>query len=137
MKKILVLLLVASMLSTVVYGYMVSQVKTNDQIIKIGNAGDEATLTYLGNQNDVLVPNYITNLSTNEVTSMTFNLTVNSDELRYYHLDSELPSEFTIETNRPSGEYYYTTGVTYTITIQLLEQVEYTEYTFYLYVNFM
>lgn len=131
----LIVLLVVSMSMT--FGYFVANIKTNEEIIKIGNPDvSNATLTPLYSANDVLVPKTVQTTSTNEVYYLQWQLTVEADEYLTYTLDTELPAEFQISTDRPEGTYVYNTATTYTITLELLEEVDYTEYTFYLYVRF-
>ena len=139
MKKnvIIVLLILALALSTVGFAYVVGQLKTNDQLIKIGNAdATGATLTPLYNVDDVLIPSTVEISSDNEKHYLQWHLTIETDKYLEYTLDTELPPEFSITTDRPDGIYVYNTSTTYTITLELLEEVDYSEYTFYLYVNF-
>lgn len=139
MKKnvIIVLLILALALSTVGFAYVVGQLKTNDQLIKIGNAdATGATLTPLYNVDDVLIPSTVEISSDNEKHYLQWHLTIETDKYLEYTLDTELPPEFSITTDRPEGVYLYNTNTTYTITLELLEEVDYSEYTFYLYVNF-
>ena len=119
------------------FAYAVSQVKTNDQIIKIGG-GDVtgATLTPLFTSDKVLVPIGVTTTSDKEVKLLQWTLTVDSTLTKNYTLDTVLTSEFRLTTDRPVGEYTYRTSNTYTITLELLEEVDYSTYTFYLYLNF-
>jgi len=136
LSKIILLAVIALLTTGLTFAYVVSQIRTNDQIIKIGGPdADGATLTALFDSSVVLVPMDVTTSSTNEVKLLQFSLTVDSDIPMNYHLDTDLPPEFQITTDREG--YYYTTGITYTITLELLQQVDYSEYTFYLYVNFI
>ena len=132
---VLVLLLILS--TTATFAYLVAQVKTNDQIIKIGG-GDVtgATLTPLFTSDKVLVPTGVTITQNNEVKMLQWRLTVDSAVTKTYTLDTVLTSEFRITTDRPVGVYNYSTSTTYTITLELLEEVDYSTYTFYLFLNF-
>ena len=129
----LLFLLVAGM--SVTFGYMVNQTKTNTIEIKFGSIGDVAELTYQGNYNDVLVPNYITELGENEVTKMHFRLLVTSDTLRNYRIDTDFPEGMLKETDAVAS--YYTTGTTYNIFIEIDREMDIETFDFYLYINFM
>ena len=137
MKKIIILLFLVFAVSATAFAYVVTQVRTNDQLIQIGNPdASGATLTPLYASTDVLVPKTVTTSSDNEKYYLQWHLTIEADTYLEYTLDTELPPEFSITTDRPDGIYVYNTSTTYTITLELLEEVDYSEYTFYLYVNF-
>ncbi len=138
MKKIILILLLLLMVGiSTTYAYVVSQLKTNDQLIKIGNPdASGATLTPLYASDDVLIPKTVIASKDNEKYQFQWTLTVDSDTNMEFTLDTELPKEFKISTDRPDGVYVYNTNTTYTITLELLELVDYSEFTFYLYVKF-
>lgn len=136
MKKIITLILIVLSLALVTYAYVITQTKTNEQIIKIGNADvSGATLTPLYTSDKVLVPKDVETSSTNEIKYLQFELIVVSDTESNYRLDSELPPEFALSSN--SAYTYYTANTTYILTLELNEQVDYSTYTFYLFINFM
>ena len=132
MKKILVLLLVAIMLSTVIYGYMVSQVKTNDVTFNIGTPDGVTATLETDLLNKVLIPYNSTPTNSNEVTEYRFYLRVVYSESVYFTISDNLPSEYEVIYDSTS----FLTNNNYMIIIRLIKEVSYTSQTFNLVINF-
>lgn len=136
MKKIIIVLVLLLVSVGVTYAYIVENVRTNDAIVKIGTPDVKgASLTQINPSTDVLVPINVITSSTNEVKQIQFELYVEHVESKNYLLDTNFPKEFRLTTNRT--ESFYRTNTTYILTLELLEEVDYTEYSFFLYINFM
>ena len=135
MKKLLLTTLVTLLLTAAVtYAYITGQMKTNEVVLKIGNSDiSGVTLTPTYAIDAVLIPQGYTATKPNEVKTLTFTLHIESTTTRTYTLDTVLPPEFTLTTDRTGYVYY--TGTTYNLTLELTDEVDYTTYTFYLWVN--
>lgn len=135
MKKLLLTVLATLLVTaTVTYAYITGQMKTNEVVLQIGNSDvSGVTLTPTYAEGARLIPLGYTATQDNEVKVMTFTLHIESDTTRTYTLDTELPPEFKLTTDRTGYVYY--TGTTYNLTLELLSEVTYTTYTFYLWVN--
>jgi hypothetical protein len=134
-KIIIVLLLLVFGLATVTMAYMVTRVKTNETLIQLGGPdAKNATLTPLYLSDVRLVPKDVTTTSDKEVKYLQWELTVEADGYIEYGLDTELPPEFVVTTNKVAG-YNFNSDTTYIVTLELLEEVDYSDYTFYLYIT--
>ena len=135
MKKLLLTTLVTLLLTAAVtYAYITGQMKTNEVVLKIGNSDiSGVTLTPTYAIDAVLIPQGYTATQPNEVKILTFTLHIESATTRTYTLDTVLPPEFVLTTDRTGYVYY--AGTTYNLTLELTDEVDYTTYTFYLWVN--
>ena len=134
MKKLWLILVLLILGSSVTYAYLISQTRTDDMIFKIGTPDVQGVVfTQTSSSNLRLIPLGTTASTSNQVTHISFELRVDSTEHRNYNITHNLPTQFKVSNN--SGGMMWT-GTTYQITVQLLEPVDLTETTFYLYINF-
>ena len=126
----LIVMLILSLSAT--FAYMVSSLQSNSLTFQIGTPSVQtASINRITPNNYLLVPYGSLAIGENEIDELHFTLRVDMEIGRTYTFTTNLPPQFQVTTDGIS----LTTNREYQLYVRLLEPIELTQQTFYVYID--